>query len=246
MESPAPASTGSRRTLVVSGGIAPDPALVGPLPQRAFVIAADSGLEHAAALGLRVDVLVGDLDSASSEAVRAAERAGVRIERHPVDKEATDLELALDHALAIGATRVTVVSGGGGPRLDHHLAELVLLASARYAPLRLDARIGAARAVPVHAGEAVALTGEAGAVLTLLALGGPRERHHHQRPALAAARRGARARLDARCEQRDRRGPRARRAHGRHAARGGLAPARARRTISRAGRRRRSRSGPGC
>jgi thiamine pyrophosphokinase len=172
VESPAPASTGRRRALVVSGGIAPDPALVGPLPQGAFVIAADSGLEHAAALGLRVDVLVGDLDSASGEAVRAAEQAGVRIERHPVDKEATDLELALDHALAIGATRVTVVSGGGGPRLDHHLAELVLLASARYAPLRLDARIGAARAVPVHAGEAVALSGEAGAVLTLLALGG--------------------------------------------------------------------------
>jgi thiamine pyrophosphokinase len=172
VESPAPASTGGRRTLVVSGGLAPDPALVGPLPQGAFVIAADSGLEHAAALGLRVDVLVGDLDSTSADAVRAAEHAGVRIERHPVDKEATDLELALDRALALGASRVTVVSGGGGPRLDHHLAELVLLASERYAPLRLDARIGSARAVPVHAGEAVALTWAAGAVLTLLALGG--------------------------------------------------------------------------
>ena len=63
-------------------------------PADAFVIAADSGLEHAAALGLSVDVLVGDLDSASASAVRAAEAAGVRIERHAVDKEATDLELA--------------------------------------------------------------------------------------------------------------------------------------------------------
>jgi thiamine pyrophosphokinase len=137
------------------------------------VIAADSGLDHAAALGLSVDVLVGDLDSASAPALRAAEAAGVRIERHPTDKEATDLELALDHALAIGAGRVTVVSGGGGARLDHHLAELVLLAAARYAPLRLDARIGTARAVPIHAGEGVSLLGAPGAVLTLLALGGP-------------------------------------------------------------------------
>ena len=159
--------------MVVSGGPAPDAAEVGPLPSGAFVIAADSGLEHAAALGLRVDVLVGDLDSASAHAVRAAEQAGVRVERHPVDKEATDLELALEHALALGASHVTVISGGGGARLDHHLAELVLLAAARFAPLHIDARIGPARAVAIHAGEAVALSGEAGALLTLLALGGP-------------------------------------------------------------------------
>lgn len=158
---------------MVSGGLAPDAAEIGPLPAGAFVIAADSGLEHAAALGLTVDVLVGDLDSVTAPAVRAAEAAGVHIERHPVDKEATDLELALEYALSLGAGRVTVVSGGGGARLDHHLAELVLLASARLAPLHLDARIGTARALPVHAGEAVWLTGAPGAVLTLIALGGP-------------------------------------------------------------------------
>jgi thiamine pyrophosphokinase len=170
VESPAAASG---RALVVSGGPAPDAAEVGPLPSGAFVIAADSGLEHAAALGLSVDVLVGDLDSASPGAVSLAEAAGVRIERHPVAKDATDLELALDYALAAGATRVTVVSGGGGERLDHHLAELVLLAAPRFAPLRLDARIGTARAVAIHAGNDVSLTGAPGAVLTLLALGGP-------------------------------------------------------------------------
>src|SRR6185436_6521536 len=170
VESPAAAAG---RALVVSGGPAPDAAEVGPLPEGAFVIAADSGLEHAGALGLSVDVLVGDLDSASPEAVRAAEGAGVRVERHPVAKDATDLELALDYALASAATRVTVISGGGGERLDHHLAELVLLAAARFAPLRLDARIGTARAVAVHAGDDVSLTGRPGAVLSLLALGGP-------------------------------------------------------------------------
>jgi thiamine pyrophosphokinase len=170
VDSPAAASG---RTLVISGGPTPDAAEVGPLPAVAFVIAADSGLDHAAALGLGVDVLVGDLDSASAAAVRAAEAAGIRIERHPAAKDATDLELALDYALQAGATRVTVVSGGGGERLDHHLAELVLLASRRFAPLRLDARIGAARAVAIHAGDDVSLTGAPGAVLTLLALGGP-------------------------------------------------------------------------
>jgi thiamine pyrophosphokinase len=146
---------------------------VGPLPAAALVIAADSGLDHAALLGLSVDVLVGDLDSASARAVSAAEAAGVRIERHPVAKDATDLELALDYALAAGATRVTVIGGGAGERLDHHLAELVILAAARFAPLHLDARIGTARAVAIHGGDDVALTGAPGAVLSLLALGGP-------------------------------------------------------------------------
>jgi thiamine pyrophosphokinase len=170
VESPAKADG---RVLVISGGPAPDAADIGPLPAGAFVIAADSGLEHASALGLEVDVLVGDLDSASAEAVRAAESAGVRVERHPTAKDATDLELALDYALVAGATRVTVVSGGGGERLDHHLAELVLLASERYAPLRLDARIGPARAAAIHARDDVSLAGTPGAFITLLALGGP-------------------------------------------------------------------------
>ena len=50
----------------------------------------------------------------------------------------------------------------------------MLLAAARFAPLHLDARIGAARAVPVHAGEGVvAARARPGAVLTLIALGGP-------------------------------------------------------------------------
>ena len=107
------------------------------------MIAADSGLEHAAALGLAVDVLVGDLDSVSAPSVAAAEEAGVRIERHPVDKEATDLEFALDFALALGEARVTVVSGGGGSRLDHHLAELALLAATVRAAAARSAHRGA-------------------------------------------------------------------------------------------------------
>ena len=69
--------------VVVSGG---EPSLRAPRsPSRPArrVIAADKGLEHALALGLDVTVAVGDFDSASPEAVAAAEAAGVRIERHP-------------------------------------------------------------------------------------------------------------------------------------------------------------------
>ncbi len=84
--------------VVVSGGEPPDPRAASAVPLGAPVVAADSGLEHALALGLEVTVAVGDFDSASPEAVAVAEAAGTRVERHPHEKDATDLELALDVA----------------------------------------------------------------------------------------------------------------------------------------------------
>ena len=63
------------------------------------MIAADAGLDHAEALGLPVDLVVGDLDSVSKEALERARRAGIAIEEHPAAKDQTDLELALDAAM---------------------------------------------------------------------------------------------------------------------------------------------------
>ena len=57
----------------------------------AFVIAADSGLDHARAHDIKVDLVVGDLDSVSDAAIAAAIADGVSIETYPRDKDATDL-----------------------------------------------------------------------------------------------------------------------------------------------------------
>ena len=65
------------------------------------MIAADGGVDRALALGLHVDVAIGDFDSVTAAGLAAAEAAGARIERHPAAKDATDLELALDAALAL-------------------------------------------------------------------------------------------------------------------------------------------------
>jgi thiamine pyrophosphokinase len=113
-----------------------------------LVIAADSGFRHAEALGHDVDVLVGDLDSISGEDLRRAEAGVTRIEPHPVDKDLTDLALALDVALRTAeerarVMRVTIVGGDGG-RTDHLLGNALLLASPRYARLRISAIWGAA------------------------------------------------------------------------------------------------------
>ena len=158
--------------VVIAGGKAPDAEAVRAIPVGTPVVAADRGLDHARALGIDVTVAVGDFDSASPEAVAAAEAGGVRVERHPPDKDATDLELALDAALELRPTRILVLAEGGG-RLDHLLSALLLVASPRYASVELDAYLGRARVHVVR--DERTLEGEPGELVSLFALHGPAE-----------------------------------------------------------------------
>jgi len=158
--------------VVVAGGDPPAPQAALAVPLGARVIAADRGLDHALALGLEVEIAVGDFDSASREAVARAEARGTRIVRHPAEKDATDLELALDLALSLGSGRILVLAGDGG-RLDHLLATLLLLGSSRYESVEIDALVGHARAYVVRGERAI--EGEAGDLVSLLALHGPAE-----------------------------------------------------------------------
>jgi thiamine pyrophosphokinase len=162
----------TRAAIVLAGGDPVEASLRNLLPDAAVVIAADSGLHQAGPLGLRVDYVVGDLDSADPATVEAARAAGAVVERHPVDKDATDLELAFDVARDRGVQRITVVGGSGG-RLDHFLANVALLASPRFADLEVDARIGAAYVLVAQGGRPPhEITGVSGSLVTLLAAGG--------------------------------------------------------------------------
>jgi thiamine pyrophosphokinase len=156
--------------VVVSGGNPPAWPAAAHVPTGAPVIAADRGLDYALALGLDVTVAIGDFDSVSAEALAAAEAAGVRIERHPAEKDATDLELALDAAVSMTPDRILVLAGRGG-RLDHELSALLLLASERYSAMHVDALVDDAR-VYVIRGERE-LAGRPGELLTLVAVNGP-------------------------------------------------------------------------
>jgi thiamine pyrophosphokinase len=154
-----------------SGSVAP--AVRAQLPGEADVIAADSGLAVAHGLGVRVDVLVGDMDSVDAAAVEAAEAAGTNVQRHPAEKDATDLELALDAAVARGARKIVVIDGGGD-RLDHLLGNLLLLTSAALAGVEVEAFTGTARFAVARGGDPpVTIRGEPGSLVTLLPVGGP-------------------------------------------------------------------------
>ncbi len=160
----------SEMVVVVTGGDPVDPAHLPVLPPDTTVIAADSGIDQAHALGLVVDLAIGDFDSVSRDGLARATDMGATVERHPAAKDATDLELALDAALALRPARIHVLGGHGG-RLDHHLANALLLAAPAYATAALTAQMGAARVTVVR--DTVELHGPLGDVVSLIAAHGP-------------------------------------------------------------------------
>ena len=104
--------------------------------------------------------------------VDAAIASGTTVERHPAEKDATDLELAFDAARARGARRIVLVDGGGD-RLDHLLGNIALLASPALAGVQVEAYAGTARLAVARGGERpVAISGLPGSLVTLLAAGG--------------------------------------------------------------------------
>ncbi len=169
------ASEAEDTVIVVSAGIAKGELSGIPVPAARHVIAADGGAAAAFELGLRVDELIGDLDSASPEQQSRVLGSGGRIHRHPVAKDATDLELALAAALAQEPGRVVVLGGAGG-RLDHLLAGALLLASPNWAGAdatrtHVEAWLGRAK-ITVIRDRAVLEARAPGELVSVLAVGG--------------------------------------------------------------------------
>ena len=93
--------------------------LTEPLKEDDLVIAADGGVEHVRALGIRPDIILGDFDSLGY----APEGAEV----HPVEKDDTDAMLAAKRGLQLGCREFIFYGSLDGPRLDHTVANLQTL-----------------------------------------------------------------------------------------------------------------------
>lgn len=98
-----------------------DPGPIRLLPGRErLLIAADGGLGHLEAQGLTPDVIVGDFDSLGWTP------EGANVIRHPVEKDDTDMMLAVKTGLERGCG-VFLLYGGLGGRLDHTYANFQTL-----------------------------------------------------------------------------------------------------------------------
>lgn len=170
-----PTSASPTTVVVLAGGELVDEHLAGHdlpgrLPRDAVVIAADSGLQLAERLGLKADLVVGDLDSVDPAQLAAARDAGAQVRRHPAAKDATDLELALHEARDAGAQRVVMIGGHGG-RTDHLLAGVLLLTAEPFADVEVTAHLGPATLTVVRS--SARLHGRPGELVSLFALHGP-------------------------------------------------------------------------
>ena len=156
--------------LIIAGGNPVQPALVARLQEASWVVAADSGLDQANRLQIRPDLVIGDMDSVTTEALAEAVAAGIKIERHPTDKDATDLELAINAASAAGYQRATIIGGTGG-RMAHTIANAMLLIPER--DIELDWLTSHARITALRTNQTGAYPVSDGPLLSVLAVGGP-------------------------------------------------------------------------
>ena len=143
----------------------------------ALVVAADGGARHAETLGLAVDLWVGDGDSIEPDQLAALAAAGVEIRLVAAAKDESDTELAVLAAVERGADAITVVGALGGPRFDHSLANVALLAHPALTGRRVVLLDGSTRIALVRApddgGRPVRhpLAGRIGGLVTLLPFG---------------------------------------------------------------------------
>ncbi|HET6948111.1 MAG TPA: thiamine diphosphokinase [bacterium] len=156
-----------RAAILAGGRLRVEAGLRVRLRDADLLICADGGLRAARRLRIRPHAAVGDFDSASPALVAWARSAGASIVRHPVEKDQTDAELALDYAVSHGARDVECFGTLGG-RLDHLLANVALLLRARARGARVRIVDGAVEAF--LAGPRTPLDARPGDLVSLLSL----------------------------------------------------------------------------
>jgi thiamine pyrophosphokinase len=136
-----------------------------------LIIAADGGAVHCAALGIQPHVALGDFDSIGRELLDHYEQEGVELYRHPVHKDATDLELALDLAGEKGAEQVYLLGALGG-RWDMSIANIMLAAQEKYCNIEVSLVDGDCLMRILHPGREHTVVHRDGIMVSLLPLGG--------------------------------------------------------------------------
>ena len=130
-----------------------------------IIIAADGGYDSLVKRGYTPSVLIGDLDSITSELPEE-----IRTVVHPKEKDETDMMLAYLEGTRLGFCEFVLLGATGG-RLDHTYANLSLLLYAKERGHNVTV-IDRSTIIFCLKNESVTLSGEAGATLSVFAFGG--------------------------------------------------------------------------
>ncbi|HUN66881.1 MAG TPA: thiamine diphosphokinase [Bacteroidota bacterium] len=102
--------------LIIANGTLPSRKIVSDLARQAdLIVCADGGANHALRLGIRPDLILGDLDSVTKSTLRAFRRVPLG---YVDDQNSTDLEKTIRYCIHRGC-RIIHVTGGFGSRIDH-------------------------------------------------------------------------------------------------------------------------------
>jgi thiamine pyrophosphokinase len=146
------------RALIVADGDMPArdviDRLIGSPDDGLLIVAADGGSLKAEQRGLSVQVTVGDVDSLAPAEVDRLRGAGVEVIVHPAAKDESDTELAVREAIRRGAQSIVVVGAFGGRRIEHTLANVLLLTLPELAGMDVVLADGASTVRAISGGHA--------------------------------------------------------------------------------------------
>jgi thiamine pyrophosphokinase len=115
----------SHIALITRGNLAPSEKLLLRIQSYPYIVAVNGGLTHCFNQGIKPNLIMGDFDTASDDAMLAFSKIPKRQFRQ--DTAQTDLEIALQEIYHEGCQEITIF-GGISERIDHSLANLLLLA----------------------------------------------------------------------------------------------------------------------
>lgn len=150
------------RCIIIGAG---DLTLPKSINEGDLVIAADGGLDHCGGAGIDPDLFIGDMDSLTSPLPEDLERI-----TFPTRKDYTDMHLAYLEGKKRGYTDFELYGGTGG-RGDHTFANISLLLSMAEEGCR-GRMISEREVYTVIKNGSITIEGEAGAYLSVFAIGG--------------------------------------------------------------------------
>lgn len=157
---------------VLAGGpISELPSALRWVPPADRVVAADGGSALALRLGVKPDLVIGDLDSIAPEVLAELQAAGTQFDKYEHNTKAeTDTELAMLAALRWRPERIVVLGAIGG-RLDHAIANVMLLTHPALSEQDVTLIEGNHEAFLAKPGRWNEVRGQVGDLLSLLPIG---------------------------------------------------------------------------